>query len=284
MRWTGPRLPVIAAATALAMVGALILEPGILARTPETPLTWTLVSGPGQDSPNGSSTGGDSASLRSHPPVLEVLTVDFPPEMVDSDLADAFALAEWVARVVASLDVAPPPASQLSRWIAATGDAPTLPLAPSTIQVGRGVTTGKPAREPRQDSAPTNKPSRPSTRHRQPHNNGSPSGPDGIWRVAPIVTWYGPGFYGQRTACGQRYTRSIIGVAHRTLPCGTLVQFRWHGITATAAVIDRGPYASSDYVFDWSAGLACRVFKPRGADHGCFTRYDVQWRVVRRVH
>src|SRR5688500_6354796 len=37
------------------------------------------------------------------------------------------------------------------------------------------------------------------------------------------VTWYGPGFYGNRTACGQRLTRSTQGVAHRTLPCGTKV-------------------------------------------------------------
>jgi len=48
----------------------------------------------------------------------------------------------------------------------------------------------------------------------------------GPWRISPRVTWYGPGFYGNRTACGQRYTRHIVGVAHRTLPCGTLVQFR----------------------------------------------------------
>ena len=39
-----------------------------------------------------------------------------------------------------------------------------------------------------------------------------------------------------------RYTRYVAGVAHRTLPCGTLVQFRWQGRTAVAPVIDRGPY------------------------------------------
>jgi rare lipoprotein A len=100
--------------------------------------------------------------------------------------------------------------------------------------------------------------------------------------VAPIVTWYGPGFYGQRTACGERYTRFIVGVAHKTLPCGTLIQFRWHGMTATAPVIDRGPYASAAYVFDFSAALACRIFRPRGVQNSCFTRYDVQWRVVGR--
>jgi rare lipoprotein A (peptidoglycan hydrolase) len=105
----------------------------------------------------------------------------------------------------------------------------------------------------------------------------------GGWRNAPIVTWYGPGFYGNRTACGVRYTRDIVGVAHRTLPCGTLVEFKWHGITAVAPVIDRGPFASSAYVFDFSAAMSCEVFKPRGVDNACFTRYDVKYRVVGKV-
>jgi hypothetical protein len=103
------------------------------------------------------------------------------------------------------------------------------------------------------------------------------------WRVAPIVTWYGPGFYGHGTACGLKYTRVIIGVAHRTLPCGTLVEFQWHGMTAVAPVIDRGPYASKAYVFDWSAAMACHVFRPHGVSNSCYTRHDVKWRVVGKV-
>ncbi len=112
---------------------------------------------------------------------------------------------------------------------------------------------------------------------------GSPGAGSGGWHNAPIVTWYGPGFYGNRTACGVPYTRTIVGVAHRTLPCGTLVRFRWHGITAVAPVIDRGPYASSAYVFDFSAALACEVFRPKGIQNACFTRHDVRWQVVGRV-
>ncbi len=112
---------------------------------------------------------------------------------------------------------------------------------------------------------------------------GSPRTPRG-WRNAPIVTWYGPGFYGNRTACGVAYTRTVVGVAHRTLPCGTLVRFNWHGITAVAPVIDRGPYASSAHVFDFSAALACKVFKPRGISNSCFTRRDVKYQVAGRVN
>jgi hypothetical protein len=108
--------------------------------------------------------------------------------------------------------------------------------------------------------------------------------PPGRWKVSQKVTWYGPGFYGNRTACGQRYTRYIIGVAHKTLPCGTLVQFTWAGITAVAPVIDRGPYGGRGLVFDWSAWLACRVFKPKRVENACFTRSDVKYRVVGKVN
>jgi peptidoglycan hydrolase-like protein with peptidoglycan-binding domain len=56
------------------------------------------------------------------------------------------------------------------------------------------------------------------------------------------ATWYGPGFYGKRTACGTRLDRNTVGVAHRTLPCGTRVTFYHGGHFATVAVIDRGPF------------------------------------------
>lgn len=58
-----------------------------------------------------------------------------------------------------------------------------------------------------------------------------------------IATWYGPGFYGKRTACGQRLTRSLLGVANRSLPCGSEVQVSFGRHTIVAPVIDRGPYA-----------------------------------------
>jgi rare lipoprotein A (peptidoglycan hydrolase) len=77
------------------------------------------------------------------------------------------------------------------------------------------------------------------------------------------VSWYGPGFYGRRTACGQKYTKTILGVAHRTLPCGTKVTFRWKGRTITVPVIDRGPYVSGRQ-WDLSGGLCVAL-------HHCFT-------------
>jgi len=58
-----------------------------------------------------------------------------------------------------------------------------------------------------------------------------------------IATLYGPGFYGDRTACGVILRRRTIGVANRTLPCGTEVEVYYRGNVMTVPVIDRGPYA-----------------------------------------
>ena len=35
-----------------------------------------------------------------------------------------------------------------------------------------------------------------------------------------------------------------LGVANKTLPCGTRVKLRYHGHTVTVPVIDRGPYVA----------------------------------------
>jgi hypothetical protein len=58
-----------------------------------------------------------------------------------------------------------------------------------------------------------------------------------------IATLYGPGFYGRQTACGVTLRRRTIGVANRTLKCGTEVQIYYEGSVLTVPVIDRGPYA-----------------------------------------
>jgi rare lipoprotein A (peptidoglycan hydrolase) len=60
-----------------------------------------------------------------------------------------------------------------------------------------------------------------------------------------VATWYGPGFFGQGTACGQTLTASTWGIAHRTLPCGTLVTLSHRGRKVTVRVIDRGPFSGA---------------------------------------
>jgi rare lipoprotein A (peptidoglycan hydrolase) len=77
-------------------------------------------------------------------------------------------------------------------------------------------------------------------------------------RVHPtgIATWFGPGFYGKETACGQRLTPGVIGVANRTLPCGTLVKVSYSAHTLTVPVLDRGPYSHIGADWDLTAGAA----------------------------
>lgn len=64
-----------------------------------------------------------------------------------------------------------------------------------------------------------------------------------IFRDA-LATLYGPGFWGHRTACGQRLTHAMLGVASRTLKCGTQVAVFYRGREITVPVIDRGPFAN----------------------------------------
>jgi rare lipoprotein A len=65
-----------------------------------------------------------------------------------------------------------------------------------------------------------------------------------VFRPA-LATLYGRGFFGQRTACGQVLKRTTLGVASRTLRCGTPVQIYYRGRTIVVPVIDRGPYANN---------------------------------------
>jgi rare lipoprotein A len=64
-----------------------------------------------------------------------------------------------------------------------------------------------------------------------------------VYRTS-FVSWYGPGFYGHRTACGGTLTAGTQGVANKTLPCGTRVTLHYRSSTVTVPVIDRGPYVS----------------------------------------
>ena len=36
-----------------------------------------------------------------------------------------------------------------------------------------------------------------------------------------MASWYGPGYHGKRTACGQRFDQDALTAAHGSLACGT---------------------------------------------------------------
>ena len=64
-----------------------------------------------------------------------------------------------------------------------------------------------------------------------------------IFRNA-VATIFGPGLWGRHTACGERLSRALLGVASRTLKCGTRVALHYRGRELTVPVVDRGPYSA----------------------------------------
>jgi rare lipoprotein A len=61
-----------------------------------------------------------------------------------------------------------------------------------------------------------------------------------VYRLAG-ASWYGGG---GGLACGGSLTSSTLGVANKTLPCGTLVTLRYAGRSVRVPVVDRGPYVA----------------------------------------
>jgi rare lipoprotein A len=56
-----------------------------------------------------------------------------------------------------------------------------------------------------------------------------------------LASWYA--LYGGALACGGTLGYGTLGVANKTLPCGTKVTLRYRNREVTVRVIDRGPYA-----------------------------------------
>ncbi|HEX6228702.1 MAG TPA: septal ring lytic transglycosylase RlpA family protein [Solirubrobacterales bacterium] len=75
------------------------------------------------------------------------------------------------------------------------------------------------------------------------------------------ASYYGPGLYGNGMACGGTLMPGTIGVAHKTLPCGAEVRFRYRGRTVAARVVDRGPYVAGRD-FDLTAATRARLGFP----------------------
>ncbi len=85
-----------------------------------------------------------------------------------------------------------------------------------------------------------------------------------VYRYAQ-ASWYGPGLYGQRTGCGGTLWAGKLGVAHKTLPCGTMVTFKRGRREVRVPVIDRGPYVGGRE-YDLTAAAAQKLgFDGHGA-------------------
>jgi rare lipoprotein A len=69
-----------------------------------------------------------------------------------------------------------------------------------------------------------------------------------------IASWYGPG---GTTACGEQLGAATLGVANKTLPCGTKVTLRFGNRVLTVPVIDRGPFVPGrDYDLTYATKVA----------------------------
>ena len=71
------------------------------------------------------------------------------------------------------------------------------------------------------------------------------------------ASWYGPGFFGNRTANGEVFRPGTMTAAHRTLPFGTKVKVTnlRNGKETIVRINDRGPF-SGHRVIDIAHGAA----------------------------
>jgi rare lipoprotein A len=85
-----------------------------------------------------------------------------------------------------------------------------------------------------------------------------------VYRAA-YASWYGPGLYGNRLACGGTLGAGTLGVAHKTLPCGTKVTLKRGRRSVRVPVVDRGPFVGGRE-YDLTAATAQRLgFHGHGA-------------------
>lgn len=89
------------------------------------------------------------------------------------------------------------------------------------------------------------------------------------------ASWYGPGLYGNGVACGGTLRPGTVGVAHKTLPCGSKVLVGYRGRFLEAKVIDRGPYIKGRSLDLTYAGAKALGFISAGVA-------DVRYAVVKR--
>ena len=95
--------------------------------------------------------------------------------------------------------------------------------------------------------------------------------------------------FGLPVACGGTLGVHQQGVAHKTLPCGTMVTITYNGRTVTVPVVDRGPYiagrefaeAGAQAKLDAEANQLANHLLEQGfgvGDHiGIYAMNSVQW-------
>jgi hypothetical protein len=186
-----------------------------------------------------------------------VATFDAMPRYFDfrHTLARAGVIAFAVSLLLPTLISA---ASHLDRGVLVAGTnelrASTLTMSEFSLpnrvapnqRAERAAVTPQPTPEPTPEPtpAPTPVPTPMPTPAEVPLVAGGPG-------VLVTASWYGPGFYENRLPCWPwlkanglpiQFLPDTWGVAHKTLPCGTMLILTHGPNTITVPVVDRGPY------------------------------------------
>lgn len=80
------------------------------------------------------------------------------------------------------------------------------------------------------------------------------------WNETGQASWFGARFHGRRTANGERFDRTALTAAHRTLPMGAFVRVTYlaNGRSVTVRINDRGPWVRGR-ILDLSEAAAERI-------------------------
>jgi hypothetical protein len=95
--------------------------------------------------------------------------------------------------------------------------------------------------------------------------------PPGVWYTS-IASFYGAPLFGNGVACGGILHPWTLGVANKTLPCGTKVLFQYGSRAIEVRVIDRGPYIAGRE-WDLTAATAVALHFPGLG--------PIRWRLIR---
>ena len=140
------------------------------------------------------------------------------------------------------------PAFATTGRVAAPESDPSIELAIRNVEVS-----------PSTEELPLNKPAAPALPIATPSD--APSLERKVRSVSRgQASWYGPGFYGNRTASGEVLRPGTLTAAHRTLPFGTQVRVTnmGNGRSAIVRINDRGPF-SGHRVIDLAHGAASNL-------------------------
>ena len=79
-------------------------------------------------------------------------------------------------------------------------------------------------------------------------------------KIEGEASYYGPGFHGKKTACGETFNQNDYTCAHKTLPFGTVLKVVRidNGATVEVRVNDRGPYVG-DRILDLSVAAGKKI-------------------------